>query len=395
MTSPLTAIGAQLSGLREAIAASNEPGDIEGLAARFFAGDLIGDWNWNVDLAVGSSGPSNPAATEYPVVAAMGYSIAFDSASDRLRVDFADGMESLRTRDPFPADGLSFGSHAIAMLGVCLGVRSMTPLRASDAEAWLLNEVLRDPRSSPTSAFGRVVHDITLSVMTGSPNRLVSWPDDVDAFALALWGERHGYIELPTQPSAEEVQSRLEAMLSVDHRELDAPRAAAIVASIRMLLQGSLEVALGRDSVADVLRQFEPAMRRWPLEGWPINDEKDVQAILHVMLRTIWPDVIDEETLRKVGHSFYIPDFAIPSLRLLIEVKFARRRADLKKVEKEVLQDASAYVAAAAGQFDQLVVFIYDHSASVQEHALVGSALERVSAIRSVVVVSRPSGHDP
>jgi len=42
------------------------------------------------------------------------------------------------------------------------------------------------------------------------------------------------------------------------------------------------------------------------------------------MLRPVFDDLVDEETLRKLGHSTYRADFAIPSLGLLIEVKYAR-----------------------------------------------------------------------
>jgi hypothetical protein len=78
-------------------------------------------------------------------------------------------------------------------------------------------------------------------------------------------------------------------------------------------------------------------------------------------------------------------------LRLLIEVKFARVKTDLKKIEKEILEDGAAYPMAGSDGYDQMIVFIYDDSASVQLHGVVRDALQKVPFIRSVIFATRPS----
>lgn len=74
-------------------------------------------------------------------------------------------------------------------------------------------------------------------------------------------------------------------------------------------------------------------MRRWRFDSdrlqkpirWPITAEREVQDILRLVLRSVFDDVVEEETLPKVGHSTYRADFGIPSLGVLIEVKYARK----------------------------------------------------------------------
>lgn len=139
-------------------------------------------------------------------------------------------------------------------------------------------------------------------------------------------------------------------------------------------------------------------MRRWRFDAsdldqpvrWPITSEREVQDILWVILRSVFDDLVDEETLRKVGHSSYRADFGIPSLGVLIEVKYARKASDFKLFEKEIMEDYLAYLRDN-GPYRKMAVFIYDESASVQEHGVTGNALLALDNIIDVIIVSRPS----
>ncbi len=99
---------------------------------------------------------------------------------------------------------------------------------------------------------------------------------------------------------------------------------------------------------------------------------------------------MDEETLPKLGHSTYRADFGIPSLGILIEVKYVRKSSDFKEIEKQVLEDSVAYLNGITA-YREIVVFIYDESASVQEHDTTASSLRGIDHISDVIIVSRPS----
>ncbi|MGK8511808.1 hypothetical protein ACRS5S_28550 [Nocardia asiatica] len=83
-------------------------------------------------------------------------------------------------------------------------------------------------------------------------------------------------------------------------------------------------------------------------------------------------------------------DVLCSALDLLIEVKYARRASDFKDIEKEILEDHSAYLTDNA-PYKKLLVFIYDESASVQEHGTTRNALLKLPDVTDVIVVSRPS----
>jgi hypothetical protein len=139
-------------------------------------------------------------------------------------------------------------------------------------------------------------------------------------------------------------------------------------------------------------------MHRWRCDGssmskpirWPITAEREVQDILWLVLRPVFDDLVEEEALPRLGHSTYRADFGIPSLGILIEVKYVRKSTDFKEIEKEVLEDAVAYLSGITAS-KEIVVFIYDESASVQEHDTTASALRSIDRISDVIIASRPS----
>ena len=160
------------------------------------------------------------------------------------------------------------------------------------------------------------------------------------------------------------------------------------------------QVLLSRTHLSLLLRRFPAAMRRWRWDSgdrvrepihWPITSEREIQDILWLVLRSVFDDVIDEDTNPKVGHASTRADFGIPSLRLLVEVKYVYEgtTAEFKKIEQEVMIDSVAYLQRAT-LYDEIVVFIYDSTASVEHHELTRDALIKVPGIADVIIVSRP-----
>ena len=76
------------------------------------------------------------------------------------------------------------------------------------------------------------------------------------------------------------------------------------------ILDASIDqMVLSRSHIGVVLRRFEGAMRRWRWDEdnlhdpvrWPIRSEREVQDILWLILRSVFDDVVDEETLPRSG----------------------------------------------------------------------------------------------
>lgn len=398
-------LATQLAALEESVGRSNRPGNLDGLLAHHVLGDRHVQFHWDV----------NPMAPEWlaenehrfahaPGVAILGYGLAAfpSTASPAAHQHLVDGLRILMSRDPFRADdGVTFINDPGQIVGLALAAnlaRDELP-RARD---WLAG-ILQDSRLRPASALLRVFQEharylIDVASGVGADYRAA---DDPAALAGLHWlaTSAEGLIVL-TPDELRAMQSRLLAEIVLGKAgQVSAPRAALLLEAAVQIVTASVdELVLGRSHVGVILSRFADAMRQWRYDGddlgrpirWPITSEREIQNILWIMLRPVFNDLVDEETLRKVGHSTYRADFGIPSLGLLIEVKYARKAADFKVFEKEILEDYGAYFADN-GPYRKMLVFIYDESVSVQEHGTTRNALMRLEDITDVIITCRPS----
>lgn len=79
--------------------------------------------------------------------------------------------------------------------------------------------------------------------------------------------------------------------------------------------------------------------------GSPIEmrDERDVQDVLFLILRSLFTDARREEWVPSAAGNAKRTDLALPNARVLIEVKFVRDRAHAKRVADELRVDIESY----------------------------------------------------
>src|SRR5262249_28337741 len=128
--------------------------------------------------------------------------------------------------------------------------------------------------------------------------------------ALLDWAMRHGIHE--NEPSLKQLQEDRQKILfqaATDLRFESAPQAAFIWSGVTATLFHALGAAsLQASDVVAVLQNFEASMKRWRWDGdelqkpirWAIAEEREVQDILWLILRSYFPDVVDEDTLPKL-----------------------------------------------------------------------------------------------
>lgn len=391
-----------LERLRSDIAAANTGGNVEGLLARHIVGgDPRVEIAWGVDCDDAwlqrSYDPSS-----LPSVAALGYTIAYHPGL-RYGTSLEEGLQRASSRDPSMAGhGAALHDPAV-LIGLILAARA---LRADSPQylAWCAQVVrgLADAASvrlDPLLAYAAQLAGVSV----GRPHFDVEAPLGYCA-AVDWWCD-----QAEAQPflNVEQRQSLRAALVerglaeATGHRS--AHQAALLWRALRAAIaDGSGSLLQSTSAVARILGQFESCLRRWRWDShdlkvpvrWLIRSEREVQDILWVILRSAFPDLEDEDTLPKFGHSTYRADLGIPSLGLLIEVKFARSAAEFKEIEKQVLEDIVPYLRSPE-RYRQVLVFIYDDSCSVQEHETTRQALVTVQGVADVLIVSRPSHLPP
>jgi hypothetical protein len=401
---PVAALtGGQLAALERRLADANTPGNLDGLVAYHALGKAEVGFVWNIDPIGGSWLESHlHRLNEAPTLAALGFGLTHYpmTTSDALVSEVRDGLRRVMQRDVFQGDRVSFLYDARQLLGICLAALHVRP-EIPQFEQWL-RDTLLDPRRRPTDRFHDLLARHSLAMFDG---RVVNVTDaaamtDVSELALVHWMISEGTAQL-VDPDLEVRQLERHVMdgaLRSDARELTVPAAALVLRAAGDILSFSVEqLVLSRAHVGQVLRRFQASMRRWRWDTdqvqhpvcWEIGSEREVQDILWLVLRSVFDDVVDEETLPKIGHSSYRADFGLPRLGVLIEVKFARKAEDFKKFEQEVMVDSIGYLAKT-DRYREIVVFIYDDSSSVEQHDLTSRTLMDLQGISDVIIVSRP-----
>jgi hypothetical protein len=117
----------------------------------------------------------------------------------------------------------------------------------------------------------------------------------------------------------------------------------------------------------------------------PPTDERAVQAIMWIMLRSRFDRLDREDMLPRFGVKRYAPDFGIPELRLLIEVKFVGPTSKPAAIQEEILADVPGYLQANS-QFDAILVFIYDAAHKLRDTRKLIEDLRSVTGIVDVIV---------
>lgn len=329
------------------------------------------------------------------LVALLGYATTVDAS---YASGFADGVAWLRQRQYFIAGrAAGFEVNGLALFGVAIGLRA-TADAGGEAIAWLKG----------------------LLTQSLQQHRPADWNEALIAAAAEMLGDRSAVgkiaADLRVALAARgvltaEPATRAEAwdlIAGLTGSDDGMSRAATQAAALGFLVRESSTLRTGASSIADVanvLSGLNRSMRRWVWESkprtprsaiarWVVDNEYHVQDMLWVVLAPVFPDLDDEEWLKSLGQHHPRADLAIPSLRTIIEVKFARKDGkSFSELIQEVAADASTYLQDGSG-YASIIAFIWDDAARTEEHAELRQGLLRVRGVVDAIVLSRPQKMD-
>jgi hypothetical protein len=135
--------------------------------------------------------------------------------------------------------------------------------------------------------------------------------------------------------------------------------------------------------LSQVLRRFRECCNYWKL---PLDDEKAIQDIIWIMLRSHFERLDREETLPKLGIKNYRPDFGIPDLGAAVEVKYIGQGTSIPRIQEEILADIPGYINENT-LYSAIVVFIYDSVHKLRDPQRFISDLRNIDGIFDVIVV--------
>ena len=337
---------------------------------------------------------ADSAGGTYRDVAAIGFGLARDEKNDDLRSAFIEGVKWLSGRVFFAAGRTpTFEVDGVALLGVAEGC-----VAAGAPEAhhhWLRKCLDQSVNALQNDPWQRSLARAAQSVMGVAIDH--SSIDPVLRIALSKRSD-----------DAVDVRCRQEAWVSLVQNvdESDPTRRAALQGTFDICATALARLPVHGAGIAElieILVGISRSMGHWTYESkqkvkgvlpqkWEIDHEYHVQNLLWTVLRPVFPDLVDEETLKKLGHTSPRYDLGVPSLSTIIEVKYLRKRgqAALKKITDEVAADHSLYLREGTG-YTKMLAFIWDEERQTEEYQTLKAGLETLDGIERVIIVPRPA----
>lgn len=355
--------------------------------------------------AIAKAATASGAQRTYQEVAILGYGTDITDITDEYSLCLNTGLELLSGREPI-SEGVPMGFvvDGVAMLGIAIGAARAEPNSKIKEKiaAWI--ERCRNALALAS------VPDWQRTLLTAAEFKsgckvLASPAHETDGFDVRVMLRAKGIFESDDLVEEDEVQL-ISTLQSQNKCELSKCRAAIRLFGLDFVRSKSPTVAVNRLTVSDVgniLRRIEPALRNWTWEEkprttkkgaearkWHVENEYHVQNLLWLVLAPLFPDLQDEEYTPKIGTLQPRADIPIPSLQLIVEVKFWRAEASSQEMIRQLAQDNSLYPVSGS-RYKQIIAFIWDNAGRTEQHDLLIQGLCKLDHVVDAVVVSRPS----
>lgn len=144
----------------------------------------------------------------------------------------------------------------------------------------------------------------------------------------------------------------------------------------------------GISTLSQLLQNFNEITRplrnrRKGRQSFSIQNEYDVQDLLHVLLKTHYNDVRPEEWTPSYAGGSSKMDFLLKDEKIVVEAKMTRDDLTDKKLGEELLVDIAKY----EGSCETLVCFIYDPDERIANRQGLKKDLEKKSSDKLRVIV--------
>ncbi len=347
------------------------------------------------------------AARSYQDVALLGFAAETGDLTAEQRGALRSGLTWVSKR-PALVQGTPVGFYedAVGLLGIVLGTKVLADQDVEkEVREWLTGFIDAAYLGRLVPVWKQCLFAAVKQVAGLKPELKV--PSDGDAADVRIVLRRRGLLPAASQAVEEEdARLLLTAMKRVSTRS-DGIRSAWMLAAFDAIADAAPTIAVNHitlEEVAELLRRVPAGLKRWTWEEkgrtrgsearqWHIDNEYHVQNLLYAVLAPIFKDLKEEEYTPSVGPVQPRADLGIPSLRLVIEVKFARASATFSKVIEEVSADTNLYLQPDS-PYDTMIAFVWDDARRTEDHSLLITGLKKLPGVIDAVVVSRPAKMD-
>lgn len=316
--------------------------------------------------------------------------------------ELTKAMNWMIKRPAFSHGSLSFEQHPVALLGFALAIKNLTGQEKEISKNWLksfLNKSFNlnlEPLEKNLISLAALILDIAETAPLSDKNDFYSC---VKIIAI----DKKIIEESVDRKDRDSARKDIFSVSSKDEFNLNVIKFATIDCLFKIINS----IDLGQSSINDVIRILEGiphGLRRWTWETeprtkksniakWEIENEYHVQSLLWFLLAPIFPDIEDEKHMESIGIKNPRADLCIPSLKLIIEVKFLENghmTSSRTKLTDSLAQDNTLYLVAR-DKFDKIITVIWDDSSSTEFHKEIHQSIEKgMDNIVKSIIISRP-----
>lgn len=336
-----------------------------------------------------------------PDLAGFGYVI--DRADASTQGDWAQAFERLRGREIFPPDRNSFIHAPLELVGIAYGLRDH-PQIDDNQRRWLTDairlgfvnrEFLTPVARASAVAAARLLGRSDLPAETenvAAQLAAMPLPDLLLLGSLALLSPAGAAVDLSTAEIALAARVLAEPLLI---------RNSADAAAVIVLLERAISRA-GLTARDDPMARVVSLCRRFPLfverlqarqrnrAALEVQDEYDVQDLLHAILNLHFDDVRPEECTPSYAANASRVDFLLPGERIVIEAKMTRANLGQRDIVDQLIIDRARYETAP--HVDTLICLVYDPSRRCSNPAAIEADVAQSAGRLKVAVVVCPRG---
>ena len=368
--------------------------------------------NWALDVAVPADLSTSMAqelcaeiaggGRSIHAVAALGFLLAIDSTlSNACCCSFAQGVDWLMGRSGGSQTAMASLMQPVAHTGILVGLVAMDDDTLwIKYGTWFAALLAKLQPLLPTEDGWR--QELMSMIKMRSELGLHSELKLASTSACAAVYLAHGLAKSLPAVANEFASQLLGRIKSVVY---DDPEQAVLdLAAFRFLAQGASQIDLRAPTLEDVwilLRRLPSGLRRWTWEEqkktpnstaqkWAVENEYHFQNLLSAVLAPVFADLRDEEWLASVGQKKPRADLVIPSLHLVIEVKYWREKSTPQDLISQIAEDVSLYLKHGS-PYRKVLPIIWDQGRRTEQYDLLIAGLCEIRDVVSPVVIAQPA----
>jgi REase_DpnII-MboI len=335
-----------------------------------------------------------------PEIAAFGY--VLDRADTDTLALWNEAIEHLRGREIYPADRQSFIFNPIEILGVAAGV--LQPSVPAEHSEWLAGTILRGLTQGQfrTPLSRLAAHAALIAVDDAAGRKQPAVVLDVQGLGTAdLTLAAAIYLTFGGPTAGEDARIEQTLMARALTQPIPIGDAAEAAALVVLANRAAERAALASDEISPEER-IVALCRRFPLfvdrlqdrqrsrPTFAVDDEYDVQDLLHAILKLHFDDVRPEEYTPSYAGNASRVDFYLPRERIAVEAKMTRPNLGQKEVANQLVVDIARY--AQMPTVDTLICLIYDPGRRCDNPRTLENDLEASVGRLKVRVIVCPQG---